>query len=97
LETRRYDPNDPDQQNITDFYSPGPFFRGMDKIKGYPGIYGKFSVSFEYATLHQKLAIIETGIGADLFLDEIPIMAFNKPSRYFLNLYISLLWGGKKN
>ena len=95
--TKRYDPNDPEQQDISDFYGPGNYFSGFDQLKLYPGAYGKFSISFEYSTVHQKVAIIETGMVADGFLKEIPIMAYIKNNQYFFNFYVSLMWGGKKN
>lgn len=95
--TKKYDPNDPHQQNVSDFYGPGSYFKGFDEMKLYPGAYGKFSFSFEYSTVHQKVAIIETGITADGFFDTIPIMAYTKNNPYYVNLFVSLLWGGKKN
>jgi hypothetical protein len=95
--TKKYDPEDPHQQNVSDFYGPGSYFEGFDQINLYPGAYAKFSFSFEYSTVHQKVAIIETGITADGFLKTIPIMAFTKNNPYYVNLYVSLLWGGKKN
>ncbi|MEO8088153.1 MAG: hypothetical protein ABI763_15135 [Bacteroidota bacterium] len=95
--TKKYDPSDPHQQNVSDFYGPGSYFEGFGQITLYPGAYGKFSFSFEYSTVHQKVAIIETGIVADGFLKTIPIMAFTKNNPYYVNLFVSLLWGGKKN
>jgi hypothetical protein len=95
--TKKYDPEDPHQQNVSDFYGPGSYFQGFDELTLYPGAYGKFSFSFEYSTVHQKVAIIETGVTADGFLKTIPIMAFTKNNPYYLNLFVSLLWGGKKN
>ena len=95
--TKKYDPEDPHQQNVTDFYGPGNYFQGFDQLSLYPGAYGKFSFSFEYSTIHQKVAIIETGITADGFLKTIPIMAYTKNNPYYVNLFVSLLWGGKKN
>jgi hypothetical protein len=95
--TKKYDPNDPHQQQITDFYGPGSYFKGFDQMKIYPGGYGKFSFSFEYSTVHQKVAIIETGITADGFFNTIPIMAYTTNNPYYVNLFVSLLWGGKKN
>ncbi len=95
--TKQYDPNDPGQQDYYNFYGPGNYFKGFDKMKFYPGLYGKFSVSFEHSSLHQKLAIIEVGAVLDVFLKKIPIMARIENSQYYFNFYISLLWGGKKN
>jgi len=95
--TKKYDPEDPHQQDVADFYGPGSYFEGFDQLTLYPGVYGKFSFSFEYSTIHQKVAIIETGIVADGFLKTIPIMANTKNNQYYVNLFVSLLWGGKKN
>ena len=95
--TKKYDPTDPHQQNVSDFYGPGNYFEGFDQLTLYPGAYGKFSLSFEYSTVHQKVAIIETGVVADGFLKTIPIMAYTKNNPYYVNLFVSLLWGGKKN
>jgi hypothetical protein len=95
--TKKYDPNDPHQQNVSDFYGPGSYFKGFDEMRLYPGGYGKFSFSFEYSTVHQKVAIIEAGVTADGFFETIPIMAYTKNNPYYVNLFVSLLWGGKKN
>jgi hypothetical protein len=97
VSTKRYDPEDPHQQNVTDFYGPGSYFEGFDQLALYPGAYAKFSFSFEYSTIHQKVAIIETGVTADGFLKTIPIMATAENNPYYVNLFVSLLWGGKKN
>lgn len=94
---KKYDPEDPHQQNVSDFYGPGSYFEGFDQLSVYPGAYGKFSFSFEYSTVHQKVAIIETGITADGYLKTIPIMANTTNNNYYVNLFVSLLWGGKKN
>lgn len=97
VSTKRYDPLDEHQQNVSDFYGPGGYFLGFDQLSLYPGAYAKFSLSFEYSTIHQKVAIIETGVVADGFLKTIPIMAYTKNNPYYVNLFVSLLWGGKKN
>jgi hypothetical protein len=96
-EVEQYDPTDPLQQSPDDFLGPASWFNGFDKMKFYPGLYGKLSFSFEYSTLHQKVAIIEAGIVGDGFLRPLPIMALIKADQYYFNFFISLLWGGKKN
>jgi hypothetical protein len=95
IETRRYDPNDPVQQVQENIYGPGPYFSGMDQLSIYPGGYGKFAFSFEYAGWQQKIAAIETGVVIDAYASAIPIMANNNAKNIFLNFYISLIWGGK--
>jgi hypothetical protein len=94
---KRYDPEDPGQSSPEDFLGPASWFNGFGEMRFYPGLYGKVSVSFEYSTMHQKLAILEAGFVVDAFLNKVPIMAYIDADRYFFNFYITLLWGGKKN
>ena len=95
IETRRYDPNDPDQQSVENIYGPGPFFKGFDQLKPYPGVYGKFAISFEYGGWQQKITALETGVVVDYFPKAVPIMAYNKNENLYVNFYICLHWGGK--
>jgi len=94
---KRYDPNDPAQMDPSNFLGPASFFNGFGEMKFYPGLYGKLSVSFEYSTFHQKLAILETGVTFDAFSKRVPIMAYIKNDQYYFNFYVSLLWGAKKS
>ena len=96
-DTKPYDPNDPYQQDVTDFVGRGPFFSGFDKIKIYPGVHLKTSLSFEYSGWQRKIAALEAGITLDYFPDAIPIMAFNKNENLYFNFFISLMWGAKYN
>lgn len=95
VDTRKYDPNDPKQQAVENIYGPGPYFNGLGELKAYPGVYGKFALSFEYAGWQQKVTAIEAGVVVDYFPKAIPIMAYNKNENLYVNFYISLLWGGK--
>ncbi len=92
--TKKYDPDDPDQR-VDNIYGGASFFTGFDKMKIYPGLYGKFAISFEYAGWQRKIAAIEAGMMADFFPKAIPIMAFNKYENVYFNFYVSILWGGK--
>ncbi len=95
IETKRYDPNDPVQQVQENIYGPGPYFSGLDQLSIYPGGYGKFAFSFEYAGWQQKITAIETGVVVDAYASGIPIMANGKANNIFFNFYVSLIWGGK--
>jgi len=92
--TKQYDPNDPDQ-TLDNIYGSSSFFTGFGKMKLYPGVYGKFAISFEYAGWQRKIAALETGVMVDFFPHAIPIMAYNKNENVYFNFYISILWGGK--
>lgn len=95
IDTRQYDPNDPDQQLKENIYGPGPYFNGLDHLSIYPGGYGKFALSFEYAGWQDKITAIETGVVLDAYARAIPIMANGNKNNFFFNFYISLIWGGK--
>lgn len=95
IDTRQYDPNDPDQQLKENIYGPGPYFNGLDHLSIYPGGYGKFALSFEYAGWQDKVTAIETGVVLDAYARAIPIMATGNKNNFFFNFYISLIWGGK--
>ena len=95
IETRKYDPNDPVQQSVENIYGPGPYFKGFGELRVYPGAYGKFSLSFEYSGIQQKITSLETGVVLDYFPKSIPIMAEIDPQPIFINFYIALFWGGK--
>ncbi len=95
IETRQYDPSDPVQQIQENIYGPGPYFNGIDQLSVYPGGYGKFSLSFEYAGWQQKITAIEVGVVLDAFAEGLPIMANGTKNNIFFNFYISLIWGGK--
>jgi len=87
-----YDPNKHDIYNI---FGRAAFTYGLDKMKFYPGAYGKFAISFEYGSGSTDVKTIETGVFADVFLHDIPIMAYIENRNYFINLYVALTWGGK--
>jgi hypothetical protein len=95
IETRKYDPNDPDQQVQENIYGPGPYFSGMDQLSFYPGGYGKFAITFEYAGAQQKVTALEAGVVVDAYARSLPIMANDYQHNVFFNFYISLMWGGK--
>jgi hypothetical protein len=96
-ETMRYNPNDPNQQNVTDFVGRGPFFSGFGETKLYPGVHAKTSFSFEYSGWQRKIAALEAGVTFDYFPDAIPMMARNPSQNLFFNFFISLMWGAKYN
>jgi hypothetical protein len=95
VETRKYDPDDPDQQDPVNIFRPGPYFQGLDQLNIYPGGYAKFAISFEYSGWQQKVTALEAGVVVDAFPKAIPIMAFIPNDKVIFNFYISLMWGGK--
>lgn len=73
----------------------GKFSTGLAETGFYPGINGKFNLSFEYANYTNLIRAIETGITIDYFPRALPIMARN-PSEYFvITLRVGFVFGKK--
>lgn len=87
----RYDP-----QKITTIDSivgRAAFLYGLDEIKIYPAITGKFLLSIEYANVSYKIKAIEVGIVADYYPKALPIMAKNPPENYIITLQLAFIFG----
>jgi len=91
--SRRYDPDKHDQGDI---YGRASFLNGMDELRLYPGIFGKFGFHFDYGQRREALRSIEVGIKTDIYLEEIPLMAFTDNQPYFVNFYLEFFFGERK-
>jgi len=80
-----------------DIYGKAPVFKGFGGIKPYPGLYAKLGFNFEYGTFNQSIKAIEVGATIDVFPIAIPVMAFNDPNHFFVNVYISFNFGKRYN
>lgn len=90
---RRYDPDKHDQGDI---YGRASLLNGIDEMKLYPGLFGKFGLHFDYAQKRESLRSVEVGIKTDVYMQDIPLMAFTDNRPYFLNLYLEILFGQRK-
>lgn len=98
--TERYDPNKTDengnllhtQDNI---YGRSSAFRGIDKMQFYPGIYGKFGFSFEYARKQKSVRSLEAGVIIDYYIQDVPMMARIDNDPYYLTFYLAFNFGYK--
>lgn len=88
----KYDPN---KISIDSIAGRGSFLYGMDEIKVYPAITGKFLMSVEYASVSYKIRAIEVGIVADYYFKALPIMAKNPAENYIITLQLAFVFGKK--
>jgi hypothetical protein len=91
--SRKYDPEVHQQ---IDIYGRASFLNGFDELKLYPGFFGKFGFHFDYSQRRESIRGIEVGLTTDIFLEEIPLMAFTDNSFYFLNIYVEIFFGSRK-
>lgn len=94
IETVRYNPNDPDHRRVK-IQGASSFFKGFDKMKIYPGLYGKVGISFDYAKKQRSISTIEAGVIVDVYFDVVEQMGIARNNQVFVNLYISLNFGAK--
>jgi hypothetical protein len=86
---------DPDVHSQGDIIGKASWFRGLFGGKFYPGAFVKAGLNFESSKQASKINALEVGVIFDVYLQEVPIMAY-QPNRYFFNLYVSLTFGSKK-
>jgi len=86
LVTEKYNPEKHFPDNI---YGRGPFLKGFDQIKPYPGLYTKLGLGIEFGNINQSTKLVEVGAVLDYFLKPVPIMAHQKADQFFLTLYLS--------
>lgn len=89
----------PETANIfmdyTSIYGASGFSVGFNEIKVVPGIFGKVGMNFDWATYDDFVKAAEAGIGAELYMKDIPIMILENNKPYFVYLYLSLQFGKK--
>lgn len=73
----------------------GPFLYGLNEIKIYPAITGKFLMSIEYGNASYKIKAVEVGIIGDYYPQALPIMAKNPAENYIVTLQLAFVFGKK--
>ncbi len=76
------------------------YFTGFSEMSIVPGIQAKLGLFFALKAFDRKIRTVETGIMIDMYIKKLPIMVeteavSNKP--YFINFYVNLLLGSRKN
>jgi hypothetical protein len=89
----RYDPEIHNLNNIT---SRSSWFKGLDQAKIRPGVFGKFGVDFNFASMKNGISGGEAGVLLDYYPGpEIEILHNNKNSSFFTALYLQFNIGTK--
>lgn len=72
------------------------FAKGWGEIKFAPGLHAKTALRFDYNRFNTIVSAIEGGINAEYYFKDINQMVYNPPTRFFLNAYVSFLFGKRK-
>lgn len=74
----------------------GGITRGWNELKLAPGLQAKTALRFDYNRFNTNISAIEAGVSAEYYVRKIEQMVYNEGNRFFLNAYISLLFGKRK-
>ena len=88
----RYDPN---KYYIDQIMGRASFFEGIGHTKIYPGIYTKLGFNFDWSSRDEGVKALEVGIIGDVYYKSIPMMAYNTNHPYYVNFYLTFLFGRK--
>ena len=80
-------------------YGATGFFKGISGTSITVGAHGKIAGHFALGAFEQKVKALEAGLMVDIFPGKVPILAEREgvKNRFiFLNLYLSLQFGGRK-
>jgi len=101
LRTEKYSEENQDKfTTYSSIFGGTNYFRGFNEISIVPGLHGKAGVLLSLGAYDEYVKAFEMGIMADIFIKKLPIMVetdevSNKP--YFINFYINILLGKRKN
>jgi hypothetical protein len=71
------------------------FSKGLNEIQMIPGFHVKTALHFDFAATKKSKIALETGINAEYYTKKIDLMAFQDAKPYFVDVYVSLQFGGR--
>lgn len=84
------------------FFVDGPiigtagFSKGWSELKLKPGLYLKTALRFDFGRYNESITAIEIGLSAEAYSDQIQMMLFNDPKRFFIQGHLAFVFGGRK-
>lgn len=81
--------------DATSIFGYSGFSIGFKEISVIPGGFGKAGLIFDWANYDEYIKSLEVGLGADLYIKDIPMMIIENNKPYFAYLYLCLQFGKK--
>lgn len=72
------------------------FGKGWGPLKITPGLYAKAALRFDYGQYNEMVNALEVGLTGELYSKKIPQLVYTAPTQYFVNLYVSIMFGKRK-
>ncbi len=70
--------------------------KGFNEIKLSPGAFAKVAIRFDYGKFNDIVSALEIGISGEYYFQKVPQMVLLKEKNFFLNGYITLIFGSRK-
>ncbi|MBS1748471.1 MAG: hypothetical protein JST63_01050 [Bacteroidetes bacterium] len=70
--------------------------KGWNEMKFVPGLHAKTALRFDYNRFNTILSAIEGGVNAEYYFKDINQMVYSPSRKFFINVYVSLLFGKRK-
>ncbi len=70
--------------------------KGWGEIKFKPGAYAKAAIRFDWGRFNETVSGLEAGISAEFYAGKVPLMLFQKESRFFFQGHLAILFGRRK-
>ena len=91
----KFNSNDVSADSSGRIIGRGGYTKGLNEMKIYPGISGKFNLSFEYAPYTNLIRAIETGVSVEYYPKALPLMALNPAENILVTLHVGFVFGRK--
>ncbi len=85
----------PEKHTLDKILGRAETLKGVDESRVFPGLHAKLGFNFDYARQEDLVRAVETGISADAFYHQIPMMAFIENNKFFVCYYVSWHFGKK--
>jgi hypothetical protein len=72
------------------------FTVGWSHLAVKPGLNAKIAMRFDYGRFNQTISAIEAGLAAEYYLSKIPQVYLVPEKQFFLNAYVTILFGSRK-
>ncbi|MCC6289450.1 MAG: hypothetical protein IT249_16345 [Chitinophagaceae bacterium] len=70
--------------------------KGWNEIKIAPGLHAKTAIRFDYNRFNTVLSGIEGGLNVEYYFKDVQQMVYSPAKKFFLNVYVSFLFGKRK-
>ncbi len=74
----------------------GGLTKGWNELKMRPGLHAKAALRFDYNRFNTNISAIEAGVNGEFYFKKIEQMVHNPGRQFFINAYISLLFGKRR-